>query len=117
MVFVVHCPQLSAFTPLSFFPLAAVKENPRLRRATSMSHSKRGDGNGRVEMEQFYKGHRIEFSVWLEHDGWIASLYIYSETQNTLVTFALPDTFNTYGEAMEAGLAAAKKWIDEKSEH
>ena len=41
-------------------------------------------------MEQFYKGHRIEISVWLEDDGWIASLYVYYSEglQNILVTFA-----------------------------
>jgi hypothetical protein len=28
------------------------------------------------------------------------------------VTFAMPDTFKTYDGAIEAGLAAAQKWID-----
>ena len=66
-------------------------------------------------MEQFYKGHRIEIPVWLEHDGWIASLYIYYSEglQNVLVTFAVPDTFKTYDEALKAGLATAQRWIDE----
>jgi hypothetical protein len=67
-------------------------------------------------MEQFYKGHRIEISVWLDRDGWIASLYIYYSEglQNALVTLAVPDTFKTYDDAMETSLAAAKKWIDER---
>jgi hypothetical protein len=65
-------------------------------------------------MEQFYKGHRIEVSVWLEGGGWFASLFIYYSNgpQNILVTFAVPDTFNTYDGAIEAGLAAAQEWID-----
>ena len=66
-------------------------------------------------MEHLYKGHRIEISVWLDGDDWIANLDIhYSEgLQNTLVTFAVPDTFKTYDEAIEVGLAAAQRWIDE----
>jgi hypothetical protein len=28
------------------------------------------------------------------------------------VTFAVPDAFETYDGAIEAGLAAAQKWID-----
>jgi hypothetical protein len=65
-------------------------------------------------MEQFYKGHRIEVSVWLDGEDWFASLFIYYSEghQNILVTFAVPDTFNTYDGAIEAGLAAARKWID-----
>ncbi len=47
-------------------------------------------------MEQFYKGHRIEISVWLDGASWITSLYIYYSDglQNILVSFAVPDTFN-----------------------
>ena len=57
-------------------------------------------------MEQLYKGHRIEVSVWLDGDGWCASLFIYYSEgpQNILVTFAVPDTFKTYDGAIEAGL-------------
>ena len=57
-------------------------------------------------MEQFYKGHRIEISVWLDGDGWIASLYIYYSEglQNILVTFAVPDTFKTYDEGGSGGI-------------
>ena len=66
------------------------------------------------EMEQFYKGHRIEVSVLVDGDGWCTSLFIYYSKgpQNILVTFAMPDTFKTYHGAIEAGLAAAQKWID-----
>jgi hypothetical protein len=66
-------------------------------------------------MEHFYKDHRIEFSVWRDCDGWFASLFIYYSEgpQNVLVTFDVPDTFKTYDGAIEAGLAAAQKWIDE----
>jgi hypothetical protein len=65
-------------------------------------------------MEQFYKGHRIEVSVWLDDDGWFAGLFIYYSEglHNILVTFAMPETFNTYDGAIEAGLTAAQKWID-----
>jgi hypothetical protein len=65
-------------------------------------------------MEQFYKGHRIEVSVWRDGDGWCASLFIYySEGPlNILETFAVPDAFKTYDGAIEASLAAAQKWID-----
>ena len=65
-------------------------------------------------MEQFYKDHRIEFAISPDGDGWFASLFIYYSEghQNILVTFAMPDTFKTYDGAIEAGLAAAKKWID-----
>ena len=65
-------------------------------------------------MEQFYKGHRIEISTWLDGDGWCASVFIYytEGPRNILVTFPVPDTFNTYDGAMEASLAAAHKWIE-----
>jgi hypothetical protein len=65
-------------------------------------------------MEQFYKDHRIEVSVWRDGDGWFSSLFIYYSEgpHNVLVTFAMPDTFKTYDGAIEAGFAAAQKWID-----
>jgi|RhiMetdeSRZDD1v2_1073273.scaffolds.fasta_scaffold120158_3 hypothetical protein len=69
---------------------------------------------GSAEMEQFYKGHRIEVSVGLDGDSWLASLFIYYSKGplNILETFAMPDTFKTYDGAIEAGLTAAQKWID-----
>ena len=33
---------------------------------------------------------------------------------NILVTFPMNQKFKTYGDAIEAGFAAAKKWIDER---
>ena len=77
-------------------------------------HSNKGRAVGRAEMDQFYKGHRIEVSVWLDGDGWFASLFIYYSKgpQNILVTFAMHDTFKTYDGAIEAALEAAQKWID-----
>jgi hypothetical protein len=74
----------------------------------------KGRAVGEAEMEQFYKGHRIEVSVWLDGDGWFASVFIYYSKgpQNILVTFAVPDMFKTYDGAIEAGGAAAQKWID-----
>lgn len=65
-------------------------------------------------MEQFYKDHRIEVSLWLDGDGWSVSLFIYyrEEATNILVTFSLNEKFTTYDGAVKAGLAAAQKWID-----
>ena len=65
-------------------------------------------------MERLYKGHRIEVLVWPDGDGWLLSLFIYYSEgpMNMLVTFAVPGTFKKYGEAVEAGFAAAQKWID-----
>ena len=65
-------------------------------------------------MKRFYKGHRINVSVWLEGDDWFARSYIYYKPtpQNMLVSFTVPYAFTTYYEAMEAGLIAAQKWID-----
>jgi hypothetical protein len=80
-----------------------------------MSHSKKGGLQWeQAEVEQFYKGYRIEVSVTLDGDNWFASLFIYySEVpRNMLVTFPMNQEFKTYDGAMEAGLAAAKKWID-----
>jgi hypothetical protein len=83
-----------------------------------MSHSRRGDGVGRAEMEHFYKNHRIEISVWLDNNGWFVSSFIYYQVEGTniLQTFSLSEKFATYDGAVRAGLAAAQKWIDEKSE-
>lgn len=66
-------------------------------------------------MEHFYRDHRIEFSVTLDDNAWTVGIFIYysNGSQNILVTFAMPDTFKTYDEAIEESLAAAQKWIDE----
>jgi hypothetical protein len=65
-------------------------------------------------MEQFYKDHRIEVSVWLADDAWFISLFIYyhEQSKNILVTFSLKEKFATYDEAVEAGLDAARRWVD-----
>jgi hypothetical protein len=65
-------------------------------------------------MEHFYRDHRIEFAVKLGSDTWRVSVFIcYSEgPQNTLVTFPMKQVFETYKNAIEVSLAAAKKWID-----
>jgi hypothetical protein len=65
-------------------------------------------------MEHLYKNHRIEISVVLDGNDWTASLFIYysESSQNILVTFPMNQNFKTYADAMEAGLAAARKWID-----
>jgi hypothetical protein len=66
-------------------------------------------------MEHFYKEHHIQVSVWEDSTGWVANLYIdYQQgVQNRLVTFMLTQTWATYSEAVEAGLATAKRWIDD----
>jgi hypothetical protein len=67
-------------------------------------------------MEHFYKEHRIQVTVWEDSTGgWVANLYIYYQegVQSRLVTFMLNQTWATYGEAVEAGLATAKRWIDD----
>jgi hypothetical protein len=79
---------------------------------------KEGGMSGRAaEMEYFYKDHRIEFSVGLDGNTWMVNIFIsYSKgPQNVLVTFPMNQEFKTYDDAMEAGLAAAKKWIDERT--
>jgi hypothetical protein len=57
---------------------------------------------------------RIELSVGLDGDAWKVSLFIYYSEglQNIAVTFPVGQEFKTYDDAVEAGLAAAKKWID-----
>jgi hypothetical protein len=67
-------------------------------------------------VEQSYKDHRIEVSAYLDGDTWFTSSYIYySEgSRNILLTFPINQEFKTYHEAIEAGLVAAKKWIDER---
>ena len=67
-------------------------------------------------MEHFYRDHRIEFSVTLYGNAWTISIFIYYSEGllNILVTFPMNQKFKTYGDAIEAGFAAAKKWIDER---
>lgn len=81
----------------------------------SACHTEKGGCKWAAEMEHFYKDHRIEVSVWLGNDGWFVSLYVYYrvERTNTLVTFSLKETFTTYDQAVNAGLAAAQRWIDQ----
>ena len=66
-------------------------------------------------MEHLYNGHLIQVSVWEDSTGWVVNLYIsYQEgVQNILITFMLNQTWATYSEAVEAGLATAKRWIDD----
>jgi hypothetical protein len=65
-------------------------------------------------MEHLYKDHRINISVRLDGNDWMVSVFIYYSEgpSNILVTFPTNEVFKTYDDAMEAGLAAAKKWID-----
>ena len=56
----------------------------------------------------------MDVSVGLDGNDWTVSVFIYysEDLQNILVTFPMNQNFKTYADAMEAGLAAAKKWID-----
>ena len=69
-------------------------------------------------MVQFYKNHNIEVSVQLNGEAWCVNVFIYyrKEATNMLVTFAVNERFTTYDKAVEAGLAAARRWIDSASE-
>ena len=66
-------------------------------------------------MEHFYKEHHIQVTVWEDSAGCMANVYIdYQQgLQSRLVTFMLNQTWATYSEAVEAGLATAKRWIDD----
>ena len=66
-------------------------------------------------MEHFYKEHRIQVTVWEDSTVWVANVYISYQQglQSRLITFMLNQTWPTYGEAVEAGLATAKRWIDD----
>jgi hypothetical protein len=65
-------------------------------------------------MEHLYKDHRIKISVVLDGNDWTIGVFIYYSEglQNILATFPVNQKFKTYDNAMETGLAAAKKWID-----
>ena len=69
-------------------------------------------------MEKLYKNHRITVLGWLDHDGWLVSVFItyHSGDKNMLVTFPMNEKFTTYSGAIVAGFAAAEKWIDKGSE-
>jgi hypothetical protein len=75
-------------------------------------------GAGAGVMEQSYKNHNIDVSVWLNGEGWFVNVFIYyrKEATNMLITFAVNERFTTYDKAVEAGLAAARSWIDRTSE-
>ena len=66
-------------------------------------------------MEHFYKEHRIQVTVWEDSTVWVANVYIYYQQglQSRLITFMLNQIWPTYSEAVEAGLATAKRWIDD----
>ena len=69
-------------------------------------------------MEQFYKNHHIKVRVWLNGDGWFINVFIYyrEDATNMLVTFSVNEKFATYDQAVEAGFASARRWIDRTSE-
>jgi hypothetical protein len=57
----------------------------------------------------------IHVSVWEQFPGWVVNLFIaYREgTQSSLATFMLDQIWPTRSEAIEAGFATAKRWIDQ----
>jgi hypothetical protein len=67
-------------------------------------------------MEQLYKGHRIEVLAGLEDANWRVSLRIFGQegATRTLVIFTMNKQFARYGGAAEAGIIAAKNWVDTK---
>ena len=69
-------------------------------------------------MERVYNNYNIDVSVWLNDDGWFINVFIYyrEDTTNILVTFAVNENVTTYDEAIEAGLNAARRWIDRTTE-
>jgi hypothetical protein len=66
-------------------------------------------------MEHFYNEHHFRVSVREHFPGWVVNLFIsYREGgQRRLATFMLNETWVTYSQAVEAGLATAKQWIDQ----
>jgi hypothetical protein len=68
-------------------------------------------------MDVDYKGHHIVALAWHNPDGWKPHLDIaWSESDKTPIThrpFTIKKRYATEKEAQEAGLAYAKKWIDE----
>jgi hypothetical protein len=67
-------------------------------------------------MELFHKKHRIEITPWLDLDRWVVNIFIFYQEEATamLVTFALDERFPTSDDAIKAGLAAARSWIDRR---
>ena len=65
-------------------------------------------------MEDFYNEHHIQVSVWKDSIGWVVNLFISHRegVQSRLATFMLDQVWPTYSQAVEAGLATAKHWID-----
>ena len=65
-------------------------------------------------MEHFYNEHQIRVSVSQAFPGWMVNLFIsYRDgAQRRLATFMLDQIWATYNQAVDAGLATAKHWID-----
>jgi hypothetical protein len=65
-------------------------------------------------MEQLYKGHRVEVLTVLDGSDWNVSLRIFCQegAAHTLVIFGISKQFTRYDWATEAGIIAAKNWID-----
>jgi hypothetical protein len=65
-------------------------------------------------MEKLYKGHRIELLVGLGSAGWDVSLRVFFQKGlvHTLDMFAMNKQFETYAEAIDAGITAARNQVD-----
>ena len=65
-------------------------------------------------LEYLYNEHLIQVLVSEDFPGWVVNLFIsYRQgVESKLATFMLNDTWLSYSQAVEAGLATAKHWID-----
>jgi hypothetical protein len=67
-------------------------------------------------MERLYRGHRIEILVGLDGVGWNISLRVFFQkgAAHTLEIFTINERFERYDRAVEAGITAARNWVDTK---
>jgi len=65
-------------------------------------------------MEQLYKDHRIQVLAGLNGASWITNLRIFRQkgAAHTFMIFAMNKQFATYDQAIEAGMIAARNWVD-----
>jgi hypothetical protein len=62
-----------------------------------------------------YNDHQVEVSVQRVSGGWMPDIFMtYCENgKNVLESLRMNQTFATAGEAEQAGVKYAKKWIDD----
>jgi hypothetical protein len=67
-------------------------------------------------MEEDYKRHSINFSTWHNPDGWKPNVRVTDLSQPDKIHvehLIFSKRYSTQGEAEQAGLSVAKKWIDD----